>query len=104
MENREIKEANIESNKNENSAIEDLGRTMLTCANAPGKECSNDVASLLPSLTLNKLAETDKATLNNIYRNASAGDIPEGETKGLSIALPGTKAGEIISNIDDLIW
>ena len=107
MENRIVKEACAEGSKNQSSAIENCGRNLLMNEKeTPLKGSANDQSSMnsLPELTLDRLADANKSTLNSIYEKASAGEIPDGDTTGRAIFLPGTRAGDIISHIGDDIW
>jgi hypothetical protein len=103
--NRDIKEVCAEE-ANKDKPVFDLGKIMLMSAQAPAADSCKDqaLAKILPGMTLDRLADSDKSTLNSIYKNSTAGDIPEGDTTGKAIFLPGTKAGELFSTIGDELW
>ena len=96
-----------ESNMTQLAATESLGKELLVTPKAAAtcEPCGDkSMGAKLPELTLDILADADKEKLNTIYKNATAGDIPEGETAGRAITLPGTKFGDFLSNIEERIW
>lgn len=99
MENREINEIRQEE-KSTNSLINEIGEG----ASSVELRSSNSALALLPEVTLDSIADADKETLNAIYKNATAGDMPEGDTTGRAITLPGTKVGDVVSNIEEFLW
>lgn len=105
MENREIKDNRIEEGKSQSSVLEDHARDLLNDSTVITPLTAGEKAeNALPQLSLTRLANANEDTLNNIYKNASAGSIPEGDTTGKAIFLPGTKAGDFISKIGDDLW
>lgn len=55
-------------------------------------------------MTLDELAGLSKARLEQLYREASGIEIPDGDSVGRAIVLPGTTLGKVISAIDNRVW
>lgn len=54
--------------------------------------------------TLNELSSMTRSKLDRLYADAPAGDIPDGESNGKAIFMPGTWLGAVVSAIDNIFW
>jgi hypothetical protein len=54
--------------------------------------------------SLNKLSSLSGGQLSLVYSNSAAGDIPDGESNGKAMILPGTILGAGLSAIANTLW
>lgn len=57
-----------------------------------------------PITSLGTLASLDGSRLARIYAVSPVGEIPDGESQGKAIMLPGTITGKLLSGIANLVW
>lgn len=85
-----------------NNALEDFARELLI--GAKSAPVCDQVLQKSASLTLDGLAHANSDTLSCIYANAKPGAIPTGDTAGRAIYMPGTEAGDLISQLGNKVW
>lgn len=54
--------------------------------------------------TLKQLSSMTRPQLDRLYADAPEGDLPDGESNGKAIFMPGTWLGAIVSAIDNIFW
>src|SRR5262249_16201340 len=54
--------------------------------------------------TLDELSLLDSGQLDQLYAASPAGEIPDGDSNGRALFMPGSLPGKILSLIGNLIW
>lgn len=55
-------------------------------------------------LSLQNLADMNSTQLVALYTSCAPGEIPDGESQGRAIVMPGTYVGKFLSWVDGFIW
>lgn len=101
---REPRES-AEEAKDTTAILTERSRDLLAAeAYSNGNSCRSIVSDKTRFTTLDELKFASKEELDCLYNNSSAGKIPEGETKGIPLFLPGTTLGDIVNQVGSLVW